>query len=87
MWKFCYYLGGYDGKKVRKTSEFIHPNGSKTQDPIELPEPRDAHCMVEYAGIIILMGGRYASHLLKKDAPIILSNLFLGCPYSVKLAK
>ena len=55
------YLGGYDGSGWLKTTEFIHPNGSKTEDPIELPEPRYYHCMVEYAGIIALMGGRYAT--------------------------
>jgi hypothetical protein len=62
--KFCYYLGGYDGQHVLKTTEFIYPNGSKTDDPIELPEPRNNHCMVEYAGIIILMGGRYVLNSL-----------------------
>ena len=60
MLKFDYYLGGWDGK----TTEFINPNGSKTDDPIELPEPRYNHCMVEYAGIIILMGGRYVLNSL-----------------------
>ena len=52
--KVCYYLGGYDGEN---NTELIYPNGSKTEGPIELPEPREYHCMVEYAGIIILMGG------------------------------
>ena len=46
-----------------KTTEFIHPNGSKTEDPIELPEAIEGHCIVEYAGIVISMGGRYATHL------------------------
>ena len=55
--KCCSYLGGFSGKKQLKTTEFIYPNGSTTEDPIELPEPRYDHCMVEYAGIIILIGG------------------------------
>ena len=60
--KFCYYLGGFDGNTWLKTTEIIYPNGSKTEGPIELPEQIASHCMVEYAGIIILMGGQYASH-------------------------
>ena len=59
---FCYYLGGYDGKNFLKKTEIIYSNGSITEGPIELPELRDAHCMVEYAGTIILMGGKYATH-------------------------
>ena len=55
--KFDYYLGGSDGKKDQKTTEFIQANGSKTEG--ELPESRMDHCMVEYAGIVILMGGQY----------------------------
>ena len=47
---------------VLKTTEFIHPNGSKTVGPIVLPEPRENHCMVEYSGIIVLMGGEYVTH-------------------------
>ena len=64
MLTFCCHLGGYDGQNTTllKTTEFIHLNGSKTEDPIELPESRSQHCMVEYAGIIILMGGRYVTH-------------------------
>ena len=61
--KFCNSLGGYDGKNWLNITEIIYPNGSKTEGPIELPELRDSHCMVEYAGIIILMGGAYASCL------------------------
>ena len=61
--KFCYSLGGYDGKNWLNTTEIIYPNGSKTEGPIELPELRDSHCMVEYAGMIILMGGGYANYL------------------------
>ena len=58
----CYYSGGYDGEnRALKTTEFIYLNGSKTEAPIELPEPRYIHCMVEYAGIVILMGGRYVT--------------------------
>jgi hypothetical protein len=49
-------LGGYN-KKSLKTTEIIYPNGSKTEGPIELPDSRDGHCMVEYAGVIISMGG------------------------------
>ena len=60
--EICYYLGGYDGKDYLKTNEIIYANGSKTEGPIELPEPRSYHCMVEYAGIIILMGGMYVDH-------------------------
>ena len=60
--KVCDYLGGWDGKNTLKTTEFIFPNGSKTEGPIELPEPRGGHCMVEYAGTIILMGGLYVTH-------------------------
>ena len=56
------YLGGWDGKKQLKTTEFIHLNVSKTENPIDLPEPRSDHCMVEYAGIVILMGGQYVTH-------------------------
>ena len=56
------YLGGYDGKNYLKTNEMIYANGSKTEGPIELPEPRLYHCMVEYSGIVILMGGRYVAH-------------------------
>ena len=62
MLKFCYYLGGEDGKNYLKTTEIIHANGSKTDGPIELPETRAHHCMVEYAGIVILMGGEYVTH-------------------------
>ena len=59
----CYYSGGYDGEnRALKTTEFIYLNGSKTEAPIELPEPRYIHCMVEYAGIVILMGGRYVTN-------------------------
>ena len=59
------YLGGLIGDSeltVLKTTEIIYPNGSKTEGPIELPDSRDGHCMVEYAGIIISMGGEYANH-------------------------
>ena len=55
------YLGGFIGDSeltILKTTEIIYPNGSKTEGPIELPEPRFGQCMVEYAGIVILMGGR-----------------------------
>ena len=62
MLKFDYYLGGWDGEKAVKTTEFIYSNGSKADDPIELPEPRSGHCMVKYAGIVILMGGTYVTH-------------------------
>ena len=63
MLKFCYYLGGVDNvlRYSLKTTEIIHPNGSKTEDPKELPEPREGHCMVEYAGIVILIGGMYVT--------------------------
>ena len=60
MLKYYYYLGGCDqeeGIEWLKTTEMIHPNGSKTEGPVELPDYRAHHCMVEYAGIIILMGG------------------------------
>ena len=60
------YLGGLLGDSeltVLKTTEIIYPNGSKTEGPIELPEPRFRQCMVEYAGIVILMGGRYVTHI------------------------
>ena len=57
MLKFCYFLGGFDGEKGFKSTEIIYQNGSKTEGPKELPEPIASHCMVEYAGIIILMGG------------------------------
>ena len=57
----CFCLGGYDGKKYLNTTEIIYPNGSKTEGP-ELPESRDGHCLVEYAGIIISMGGQYETH-------------------------
>ena len=56
--EFCFCLGGYDGKKYLNTTEIIYPNGSKTEGP-ELPQSRDGHCLVEYAGIIISMGGQY----------------------------
>ena len=59
---FCYVLGGHNRNKSINTTEIIYPDGSKTDGPIELPEPRNGHCMVEYAGIIILMGGKYVSH-------------------------
>ena len=55
--KFCYCLGGFDGKKYLKNTEIVYPNNSKTKGPM-LPESRYLHCMVEYAGIIILMGGQ-----------------------------
>ena len=59
------YLGGFDEENRLNTTEFIHPNGSKTEGSIELPEPRADHCMVEYAGIIILMGGKYVFNSLR----------------------
>jgi hypothetical protein len=45
-----------------KTTEIVHPNGSKTEGHLVLPGPRDGHCMVEYAGIVIIIGGGYAIH-------------------------
>ena len=61
--KFFYYLGGIDTDgNTLKTTEIIYPNGSKTEGPIELPEVVEVHCMVEYAGIIISMGGTYVTH-------------------------
>ena len=73
MLKFCYYLGGFDEQKtILKTTEFIYPNGSKTDDPIELPEPRVGHCMVEYASIIISMGGEY---VIKSLQPVFVQYL------------
>ena len=68
MLLLCYYLGGVGPARGEyfKTTEFIHPNGSTTEGPIELPEGRAGHCMVEYAGIVILMGGvtigEYVTH-------------------------
>jgi hypothetical protein len=59
--ELCYFLGGWDGKKCSNTTEIIFPNGSKIEGPV-LSESREAHCMVEYAGIIISMGGMYANH-------------------------
>ena len=60
--KFDYNLGGFDGEHTLNTTKFIHLNGSKTEGPIELPEPRSGHCMVEYAGIVISTGGEYVTH-------------------------
>ena len=39
-------------------TEIIYPNGSKTEGRLVLPEARVSHCMVEYAGIVIVIGGR-----------------------------
>ena len=64
MTSFYDYLGGYNNQSL-KTTEIIYPNGSKTEGPIELPDSRDGHCMVEYAGIIISMGGEYANHYVQ----------------------
>ena len=61
--KICYFLGGSDIDFTEKTTEMIYLNGSKTEGPIELPEPRYGHCMVKYGDIIILMGGEYATHI------------------------
>ena len=59
---YCFFfLGGYDGKKYLNTTQIIYPNGTKTEGP-ELPESRDGHCLVEYAGIIISMGGQYVTY-------------------------
>ena len=69
-----YYLGGWNGENTLNTTELIHPNGSKTEGPIELPEPRDDHCMVVYAGIIILMGGGYATHKDHLNSSAFLTN-------------
>ena len=64
--KFDYHLGGYAGGdqtgNILRTTEFIYLNGSTTEGPIELPEPTADHCMVEYAGIVISMGGQYVTH-------------------------
>ena len=48
--------GGYDGRNFLKTSEIIYNNGTVKQGK-SLPEPRFAHCMVEYQGQIISTGG------------------------------
>merc|ERR1712038_1155088 len=48
--------GGYDGSNTLKTSEIIYINGTVKQGK-SLPEPRYAHCMVEYQGEIISTGG------------------------------
>ena len=67
---FCCYLGGRAEKNYPRDIEIIYANGSKSEDPMVLPEPRHSHCMVEYSGIIILMGGGYENHydLLIADA-------------------
>ena len=56
FWTFCYYLGGQDVVGTQKTAEMIYLNGSRTEGPMP-DNGRYGHCMVEYAGIIILMGG------------------------------
>jgi hypothetical protein len=43
---------------ILKTTEIIYPNGSKTEGPLELPKLVNYHCMVEYAGLIFILGGR-----------------------------
>ena len=46
-----------------RTTEIIYANGSKTECRLVLPRPKDGHCMVEYAGIIIIIGGsEYATN-------------------------
>ena len=50
-----------DTYTILKTTEIIYPNGSKTEGRLVLPEAIFGHCMVEYAGIVIVIGGRYVT--------------------------
>ena len=67
FWTFCYYLGGQDVVGTQKTAEMIYLNGSRTEGPMP-DNGRYGHCMVEYAGIIILMGGGYTQYLLSSSS-------------------
>jgi len=50
-------IGGRDSNlKVIDSTEFIFLNRSRADGPA-LPKPRYGHCVVEYGGVVVLMGG------------------------------
>ena len=49
--------GGYNGDKILDSTEIVLSNGTILNGP-PLPEPRYAHCLLQYKNTTFLIGGR-----------------------------
>ena len=54
-----YAIGGYDGKKKKKTMEVFDPNENRWRVAGEMPQPREdlSHCCAVFDNHIVVAGG------------------------------
>ena len=50
-------IGGWTPNDTLKTTETIFPNGHVSNGPVDLPETRAGHCLLEKSGTVISIGG------------------------------